>query len=324
MLSIAEICTPFLLRFQTDAPAFPFLYEELRGLLTIIGKKKFFKVVFHSKFEKNNLKDVNEIDIGFGASKALHKFDVAEISNFKEECQKFLKAMFNKIMTRCPLNNDVVKGASALSPLVMLNKKVSAERINLLLQACVENEVVDPTTAESVKREYLDMCENDLVISYLKTFRKNERLDDFLLKITDFHPLTDISLEFIKKVFIFFPSNSAVERSFSVNKECLVENLMDESLIAQRTVYDNIKDVDFKELEITPSMLNYFKSASSKRKEELKLKKREHEDDKTERKRINQELLILKIKKQKIEESKDEELAMLDANIHFLEKKLEK
>lgn len=99
---------------------------------------------------------------------------------------------------------------------------------------------------------------------------------------------------------------------------------MDESLIAQRTVYDNIKDVDFKELEITPSMLNYFKSASSKRKEELKLKKREHEDDKTERKRINQELLILKIKKQKIEESKDEELAMLDANIHFLEKKLEK
>ena len=267
---------------------------------------------------------MNDTDIGFGASNALRKFDATEISDFKEECQKFLKAMFSKIMTRCPLNNDVVKGASALSPLVMLNKKVSAERINLLLQACVENEVLDPTTAESVKREYFDICENDLVISYLKTFRKNERLDDFLLKITDFHPLTDIFLKFIKKVFIFSPSNSAVERSFSVNKECLVENLLDESLIAQCIVYDNIKDIDLKEMEITPSMIQYFKSSSSKRKEELKLKKREHDDDETERTRINQELLILKIKKQKLEESKDEELAMLDANIHFLEKKLEK
>jgi len=55
-LSIAEICTPFLLRFQTDAPAFPFLYEELRSLLTLIGRKFLKKVVFHSKFEKNNLK----------------------------------------------------------------------------------------------------------------------------------------------------------------------------------------------------------------------------------------------------------------------------
>lgn len=227
-------------------------------------------------------------------------------------------------MTRCPLNNDVVKGASALSPLVMLNKKVLTERIDLLLTACVENDVVDPTTAESVKQEYLDLCENDLVISYLKTFRKNERLDDFLLKITDFHPLTDIFLKFIKKVFIFFPFNSAVERSFSVNKECLVENLMDESLIAQRTVYDNIKDLDLKKMEVTPSMMNYFKLASSKRKEELTLRKRQHKDDKTEKKRINQELLMLKIKKQKIEESKDEELAMLDANIQFLENKLEK
>ena len=47
MLSIAEICTPFLLRFQTDAPAFPFLYEKLRSLLTLIGRKFLKKVVFH-------------------------------------------------------------------------------------------------------------------------------------------------------------------------------------------------------------------------------------------------------------------------------------
>ena len=99
--------------------------------------------------------------------------------------------------------------------------------------------------AESVKRKYLETCEKDLVIiSYLKTLRKNERLDDFLLKIADFHPLTDIFLKFIKKVFIFSPSNSVVEGSFSRNKECSLENFLDESLIVQHIVYDNIKDID--------------------------------------------------------------------------------
>nr|CAD7197511.1 unnamed protein product [Timema douglasi] len=33
-------------------------------------------------------------------------------------------------------------------------------------------------------------------------------------------------------------NNAVVERSFSVNKECLVENLLEDSLIAQRVIYD--------------------------------------------------------------------------------------
>jgi len=37
-----------------------------------------------------------------------------------------------------------------------------------------------------------------------------------------------------------FHGNAAVERSFSINKECLVENLLEDSLVAQRVVYDAV------------------------------------------------------------------------------------
>lgn len=45
---------------------------------------------------------------------------------------------------------------------------------------------------------------------------------------------------FIKKIVILSHENAALKRGFSINKEFLVENLLEESLVAQRTVYDAI------------------------------------------------------------------------------------
>jgi hypothetical protein len=50
---------------------------------------------------------------------------------------------------------------------------------------------------------------------------------------------TEISLQhFIQQILIMFRGYAAVERSLSFNKEYLVENLSEESLISQRLVHD--------------------------------------------------------------------------------------
>ena len=46
----------------------------------------------------------------------------------------------------------------------------------------------------------------------------------------------------MQKVFILSHGNAGDERGFSINKEYLVPNLIEESLVAQRIVYDNVHD----------------------------------------------------------------------------------
>ena len=101
-----------------------------------------------------------------------------------------------------------------------------------------------------------------------------------------------------------FLSKSAVERSFSINKECLVENL-EESLCAQRIVYDAIRsDYNFNldNLDIT-SMLQHLKNAGTKRNQCLKRKREQKEDEDKLKVNMNQELFILKAKKKRLMET---------------------
>jgi hypothetical protein len=114
-----------------------------------------------------------------------------------------------------------------------------------------------------------------------------------------------------------------VERSFSVNKECLIENLQEHSLIGQRIVYDAVKenykfDLEKLSASIDKSMISYVKAASSKRKEYLKRKKNDEDVEELEKKKMKHELAILQAQKEK----KEEETAMINDNIKYLQRKL--
>ena len=45
---------------------------------------------------------------------------------------------------------------------------------------------------------------------------------------------------FVQQILVLFYGNAAVEHSFSFNKEFLVENIQEMSLIAQRIVHDTV------------------------------------------------------------------------------------
>ena len=64
---------------------------------------------------------------------------------------------------------------------------------------------------------------------------------------------------------IFTPSHSqcAVERGFSINKELLIENLQEKSIVCQRDVYDHLQasKVDLHNYPISSGLLKSCKSA---------------------------------------------------------------
>lgn len=328
MLTIAEECHPFLLQFQSNNALFPFLYQELRNLIRTIGRK-FLKKVSFEKFSDTDLIDVSSVDIGFGAKERIKKMKIVQVLEFKSECREFLKIMYLKLIEKCPISNAVVKGASALTPSVMINETDRERRISSLLTAFVRNQIFDGAEADRIKRHYLQLCEDETVKKYLTSYKAgvNIPLDDFILKINDFYSLPQELENFFKMIFIFFPSNAEVERGFSVNKECLVENLANDSLIAQRIVYDQMKKdcgLDVKNLKITTSMKQYYKNASSKRWECLKVKQAEVADEKTRKRQLTHELLIEKSKKKKLLDETEERTSILNNRIKYIESELGK
>lgn len=80
-------------------------------------------------------------------------------------------------------------------------------------------------------------------------------------------------MDFVYRILVLFHRNAAVERSFSFNNKFLVENLDEQSLVAQRSVHDfvmNEYNGKVAKIVITKEMICSFKSANSRRIKALK------------------------------------------------------
>jgi len=123
----------------------------------------------------------------------------------------------------------------------------------------------------------LSLCEKIHIQEVCKSFNwKKDRLDVFLMKIFNHD---EKLVKFSKRILTVFHGNSAVERGFSVNKECLVENLSEHSLISQRSVYCAVLSIGgLHKVSVTKSMIMAVRNASLKRMKALKQKRdEEHE-----------------------------------------------
>lgn len=245
MIAVSDHLEPFLTAFQSDASLFPFLYEKMQIIIKNIVNRFKKKIVYQTKLKDEILKDANDIDIGFGASDVVRNMKIVDILEFKEECRLYLQAVYCKLVQKLTLDNETVKGASCITPKIMLNEKLRENRIKLILQAFIDANILKPQIGDRIKSDYLNMCADKNIADYLKMFKDIVSLHDFLLKIQEIYPCSNDLIEFMKMIFILFHGQAPVERSFSVNKECLVTNLEEDSLVAQRLVFDHVKTINF-------------------------------------------------------------------------------
>ena len=94
--------------------------------------------------------------------------------------------------------------------------------------------------------QYASLCEkasSDFREVFEGYAAKTVRLDAFYHKLigcqADYAELFLV----VKFVMILSHGNAAVESGFSVNGDMLIENLQEESLVAQRQVYDGVRNV---------------------------------------------------------------------------------
>lgn len=336
LLSVANMLERFLKMFQSNNPMLPYMYNELFTLMKEIANRfvkkevidgiKTGKALIKLDLKKDGvLKTAPQIDIGFGAKKALVGVKELHALTFRNDCRKYLCTLFEKLVKKCPLLFNIVKGASCLSPNVMKSETLRESRINVALQEFVSKNHMTAAVADGVKQDYLRFCEMPTVQKELKTFvPKKDRLDSFLMKQLEESKIENCHLEkFFKQILILFHGNAEVERGFSINKHCLVENLNENSLIAQRSVYSAVSAVgEIKDVLITKSMILYVKNASARRCDALKSKKEMQEKEKETSSNLKKKIKILEENRKRVMSEKLEELDNLDKEIKKLKTKI--
>jgi hypothetical protein len=222
------------------------------------------------------------------------------VLRFKEQCLLFLQHLTSKLVEKCPLKYQLVKGATCFNPEIMLSETLRVARVSTALNVFVEKKRVSAASADKVKRAYSSLCEQQSVQTRLRQFkRKEHRLDQFLHEIVKQEDVDDALLSFMKQILVLFHGNAAVERSFSINKECLVENLQEDSLVAQRCVYDAAFG-GILAAPISKAMIHCVRNASAKRVEALKKKSDDMSDKANKLKRVANEIKLLQAKKARI------------------------
>ena len=80
----------------------------------------------------------------------------------------------------------------------------------------------------------------------------------------------------VKMILILSHGNATVESGFSVNGSILVENLHEQSVVAQRLAYDSVTAAGgITSVNIDKSMMNYVRSSRGRYMDELKRKRDE-------------------------------------------------
>ncbi|GBN49355.1 hypothetical protein AVEN_57100-1 [Araneus ventricosus] len=337
--SIANEFESFLTEYQTDVPLIPFLFEDLTNLVSRLLKR----FVLRDALKEGNILNVDfenvasflpskKIDVGISASYHIKKAKASEgqLNTFFKDARKFLIGCVRKLLERSPLIYILTRSVSCFNPMVTLSETLFDQRLTKLLLILCENNWMAPISADKAKNQLKEVCAESKNVSKLKMYKRTERVDKFWFNLLSTYPKPcNDAISLLKMIMILSHGNSNVERGFSINKECLWENMKEQTLIARRIVYDSIQaNGGINNFEVSKQLIlsvrnsrgNYEEYKEKKRKEEKELR----ENFKRKREAENQ-LKELKAKKLKILEAAQKDSLRVEeeiASLKLLKKKL--
>ncbi|GBO29646.1 hypothetical protein AVEN_212602-1 [Araneus ventricosus] len=337
--SIANEFESFLTEYQTNVPLIPFLFEDLTNLVSRLLKR----FVLRDALKEGNILNVDfenvasflpskKIDVGISALCHIKKAKASEgqLNTFFKDARKFLIGCVRKLLERSPLIYILTRSVSCFNPMVTLSETLFDQRLTKLLLILCENNWMTPISTDKAKNQLKEVCAESKNVSKLKMYKRTERVDKFWFDLLSTYPKPcNDAISLLKMIMILSHGNSNVERGFSINKECLWENMKEQTLIARRIVYDSIQaNGGINNFEVSKQLIlsvrnsrgNYEEYKEKKLKEEKELR----ENLKRKREAENQ-LKELKAKKLKILEAAQKDSLRVEeeiASLKLLQKKL--
>ncbi|GBL84560.1 hypothetical protein AVEN_99516-1 [Araneus ventricosus] len=337
LISLTSEVEPFLREYQTDDPMIPFLHTDIttvmKSVMSRFVRPDILSATPIMRIDLNDAKNilpVNKIDLGYGTRRALRNKNLVEkipdssILKFCRDCFASLKILASKLLEKSPAAYPMVKALTCFDPSIAANDNCRKLRIRKLLTTLEEHRHISSLLADQAEKQFHLICSESALQEELKAFScHTQRVDQFWSHLFKRYTNTDAIQSVMEMVMIFFHGNSNVERGFSVNKECVVDNMKEETLIAQRLVYDGVMDhgKDIGNMDISKSLIHSYKNARSRLTEETK--KREREDlenkvHKSKKRKLYLEKKELEFKIAKIKENATKEVEALTEEINSL------
>ncbi|GBN02756.1 Kinesin-like protein unc-104 [Araneus ventricosus] len=330
--SLAAAVQPFLTEFQSDAPLAPFIFKTLMSILKSVLDKFVKADVLEknsSRLEKidlalsDNLLPSNKVALSFAVKDEMRKIKESSPSDdytFRKDCATAYKTFCEKVFERSPLKFQFTKGISCLDPSVILNPTIADKRLSVCLEIMVSNNWITGIKADGVKESFKVFIRNPVVQKYMEKFkREKERLDDVFFSLFEVCNSPDNLRSFVKFILILSHGSAFVERGFSINSECLIENQLEESLVALRQIYDGVVGAGgINDLVITKSMINFVKNSHNRYLEALERRKetsREKDQAVAEKRKKDMLKRELQAKKQKLMADFHKESSLIDEQL---------
>lgn len=115
---------------------------------------------------------------------------------------------------------------------------------------------------EKVKSQLTMLC-TELVKNNEFTHQNKMRLNDFYFNILKNDGIKKELWEFDKSILILSHGNASVESSFSINKDLITVNMLKESIVQQKVVYDATLsyNLEIDQIPISECMIKMFRGA---------------------------------------------------------------
>ena len=312
---IALILSPFLCRFQMPKPMIPFLSTELdatlRQVMSLFLRRQViqeattpYKLLKIDLGKRESMVDLQNVDLGTAANSALNKSKVKDDSEmkFRKDCVKILVKLIEKLKERSPLSYGVVRNAVCFVPSEMVNHGATSElRAKNLIQKLYDLKLLSSQEADKAKQEYetfltsVVVTDQDKFLSYdMDKNRLDSFLSGYMKGVAKFAHLWKVC----KIIFTLCHGQADIERGFSVNKELLIENMKQKSLVSQRIVCDQLSDYtnQLHEYKIEKKLFLSCKSARMRYENHLdeESEKKEECQKSKKRKALNNEIVTAK------------------------------
>ena len=108
------------------------------------------------------------------------------------------------------------------------------------MQAHFDDGWITFTAAKRAEKQYCSLIQNpDFLIEAKKFNINDDRVDSFYVGILDCPATIDLQ-NVAQLVLILSHGNARVESGFSVNNDMLIPNMLEETIVAQRLVYEGV------------------------------------------------------------------------------------
>ncbi|KAK1905642.1 hypothetical protein KUDE01_012822 [Dissostichus eleginoides] len=252
---------------------------------------------------------LKHLDIGFSTKQALQKAseklqeNPVKIVEFKKECVSLLAMTCKKIMERSPLMYPAVRHMRSLDPVMIVTETESTTAMfEKLLQVLLNAGWCPATECDKVLSQYkafsLDVNTNHK--AEFQEFVYSCRLDEFFGRYLSGKEEYAELWNIMQCLFTLSHGQAAVERGYSVNKDMLVENLQEKTLIAMRLVHDAM--AGHTDGALPKDLKQHCRGARTRYEMYLEDQKKLREQTTKEKKRkeLSQEIQKVKTKRQKV------------------------